>query len=74
MTIALQDIKNVLSLYNIKANVVNHSFFEKYFDDEESQGKFILRADLSDSKSLVIRFICHEQYPQMSCYNKYIET
>ena len=64
MNVELKDISNALALYGIKGDIINHSFFNNYFDEEESEAKFILKADLSDGKSLVVRFIRQEGYPR----------
>jgi len=64
MTVEPKDISKALALYGIDCDVVSHSFFENSFDEEVTEAKFIVKADLSNGESLVIRLIRQENYPR----------
>jgi len=65
MNVTAKDIVNALTMFGLSAEVTDFSFFQNDFDEEESEGKFILRADVSNGKTYVVRFIRQEDYPRV---------
>lgn len=63
MKIELKDISNVLDLYNINSDICEYEFFIDRFDNETAEFKFIAKVDLSNEKSLVVKFIRQEMSP-----------
>lgn len=63
MDIGVKDISKVLFFYNINYDVVNHNFFINGFDEKTLEAKFVIKADLSNSQSFVVKFIRQNMNP-----------
>ena len=57
MEIGLNDISNVLTLYDINFGICSYKYFINSFDERKSEAKFIIKVDLNNKKSLIVKFI-----------------
>ncbi|MHC8516085.1 aminoglycoside phosphotransferase/kinase family protein [Sporosarcina sp. ITBMC105] len=77
MTIGLEIIKEVLSLYNIKGQVTTVYDFIHYRDENEL--KIISKVDFTDRDSLVIKFVREDKHPShiiesQSAFSEYLRS
>jgi Ser/Thr protein kinase RdoA (MazF antagonist) len=79
MKIELQDISNILPLYNINSDVVDYTFFIDGFDEDSYEMKFIIKVELTDGRLLVVKFIRQEMSPhnvieEQSHFSEYLRN
>lgn len=63
MNIEKENILKVLALFNIDFDIKSYNFFINGFDEQTSEVKIIVKVDLSNEKSLVIKFIRQDMNP-----------
>ena len=63
MNIGLENIKEVLALYNIKGQVSNIYDFIHYYDAKSMEIKIISKVEFTNRNSIVIKFVRENEHP-----------